>query len=49
VSKQPKPPVSPIKVTARDWRAMPAYRKYVVGGVNRILTGGQRVEVEILS
>lgn len=50
MSKQPNanPPVSPIKVTRRDWRAIPAHVKYLAGGVTRILTGGQRVEVEIL-
>ena len=48
MSKQPNQPVQAIKISARDWRAIPPHIKYVVGGINRILTQGRFVEVQIL-
>ena len=48
MTPQAHPQRSAIKVTARDWKAIPAHLKYVVGGVQRVLTKAGFVDVVIL-
>lgn len=49
MTPQAHPQRSAIKVTARDWKAIPAHLKYVVGGVQRVLTKAGFVDVVILN